>query len=629
MDLRKLWYFLVAASAGGVSAGARQLGLAQSTVSGALSSLEASLGAALFESTSVGSRLTPPAIRLRDYAAWLTLEAEQAFLNLYTGRIDQPEQVAVFLHGIPRGSIVDWATMRGALSSASGGGPRASITTYDDDHGADRRKDEKGLVLRYRLAPPGEARCDETIVVEDSWRLLALRDPLYDGTAVDWNSLADVRLALPPMIGEIGLALSLPGSRKPEIAALDPAGVPYTVERKDSALLVPAGCLPSGFSSLGLRVTEVWGVPLVPVLEIGAGISRGLGQKRLTRAIRDEIAKVASGGETPPIQLRTLSARVDLHTFRCFAATVETGSTAQAAQACFIVQPALSGQIRKLERALARQLFVRSHAGMAPTPAGRRLYGMIAPLLNDHLTALERLREGRWSGRSTGRVRLGIIPAANENSLIAEASSEALAAWRSGYPSTSVSVAEGYTSVLVRWLRTHLIDLAIIDSLENHPGIRVAPIFREPVALVFAPGSAWDTGEKTIGSRQLTGGKLALASRRFGIRSLVDHAFAAAGTRIAPSLEVDSMAIALRLVATDGWATILPPSAVYNQLNKGLLKRRLLIDPIIERRICAAVRQKSNVSPETRALVDLLVAAFQTRPHGPDVIPYPARTLRV
>lgn len=620
MDIRALWYFLAAASAGGISAGARRLGLAQSTLSGALASLEAQFGAPLFEMTPIGNRLTTPAVRLRDYASWLVMEAEQAFLDLHAGRIGSTGQVSVLMHGIPRGSVADWAAMKGALCSVSHSGARASFVV-SDSHATECGRGEN-IVLRYLLAQSGTVvSSDHAFRAEDSWRLLALRDEAKTDSPVEWRKLAEFRLIVPPIVNGLQEALAqLPDSLALEIAAFDPAGAPYTIlSRKDAALLVPASCLPAGYSPLGLKILSIRGAPLVPVLEMERPVIEKLGEGELARSIRDEITRAAKTGDCGQGHLLSLDAHVDLHTFRCFAATFETGNTSLAAKACFIVQPALSGQVRKLERSLSHQLFVRSHVGMTPTPAGRRLYGLISPVLNDHKTAMERIRDRRWSGGANGRVRLGIIPAANENSLIAEASSDALASWRVQFPDTQISVAEGYTGVLIRWLRTHLIDLAIIDTTENQPGLQVMPIFRESITLVFAPGSSWDTGEDEISGTEISGRRLALASQRFGLRALVDKAFAAANVTVAPDLEVDSMAIALQLVRTAGWATILPASAVHRQLSEGLLKRQLLVEPRIERRICVAIRSHSSISPEANVLLNKIDASFRTRSASGDI----------
>ncbi len=64
---------------------------------------------------------------------------------------------------------------------------------------------------------------------------------------------------------------------------------------------------------------------------------------------------------------------VDTRLLRYFLAVAEEGSLTRAAERMFVSQPALTKQIRQLERLLGLQLFTRSRAGMALTEPGRAL----------------------------------------------------------------------------------------------------------------------------------------------------------------------------------------------------------------------------------------------------------------
>lgn len=618
MNIRNLWYFLWAASSGGPSAGARTLRIAQSTMSGAIGALEAEMNSRLFDPTPAGMKPTAAAIRLRDYALWLLLETEQALLDLQAGNVGSTERIPIFAYGVPRGSLTDWAILRGTLRSVARNGRGASLVIAETV--PPERIRTNGVVARYHLVANSHGQM-HLAGVADGWSAISMRDNGDSENEIAWNALSDFRLIVQPLPGVAANTWrDAFGGAAPDVSAIDPCGAPFTLlERKDAVLLLPTSSLPAGYAVPRVKIMTVTGAPVTPVLEIEAVGEVFPGKIELVRHLRHELTAVVAGGGSQPPRIMALEKRIDLHTLRCFLATMETGNTSRAAQACFIVQPALSGQIRKLEKSLSRQLFDRSRSGMTPTAAGRRLHGFVEPILGDHATARERLREGRWSGQRKARVRLGIIPAASEDSLIAESAADALAGWRGGFPDTPISVAEGYTSVLFRWLRTHLIDLAIIDTTESQPGLEVIPIFRESIALVFAPGSVWDTGDSTINGADLLPELLAIPSKRFGLRALFDKAFAEVGIVITPNLEVDSMAIVLRLLRNGDWATILPPSAVHRQLSEGSLKRRLLRNPSIERRICAAQRSQSRLHTETTALLDELNLAFGNRISSSDL----------
>src|SRR5918999_370684 len=62
---------------------------------------------------------------------------------------------------------------------------------------------------------------------------------------------------------------------------------------------------------------------------------------------------------------------LSLQQLRCFCAALELGSFTAAAEALRVSQPAVAEQIRKLERVLGADLFVRAGRGVVPTQAGR------------------------------------------------------------------------------------------------------------------------------------------------------------------------------------------------------------------------------------------------------------------
>lgn len=83
-----------------------------------------------------------------------------------------------------------------------------------------------------------------------------------------------------------------------------------------------------------------------------------------------------------------------------FIVVAEEGSISRAAENLYITQPALSKQIKLLEKELGYKLFIRSHKGMALTESGKLLYKDIQPLLlllknkiNEH-KKIEKIRFG-------------------------------------------------------------------------------------------------------------------------------------------------------------------------------------------------------------------------------------------
>ncbi|MEU6175439.1 LysR family transcriptional regulator [Streptantibioticus parmotrematis] len=90
---------------------------------------------------------------------------------------------------------------------------------------------------------------------------------------------------------------------------------------------------------------------------------------------------------------------MDLALLRTFVAVHRAGSFTRAAQLLGLSQPAVTGQIRSLERQLGRPLFRRLPRGVAATTAGDELAWKVAP----HLDALREIAEGELDDESGGR----------------------------------------------------------------------------------------------------------------------------------------------------------------------------------------------------------------------------------
>jgi DNA-binding transcriptional LysR family regulator len=79
---------------------------------------------------------------------------------------------------------------------------------------------------------------------------------------------------------------------------------------------------------------------------------------------------------------------LDLNLLRLFDALMTEGSLTRAAEALSITQPAASHALRRLHDAVGADLFLRSHAGMAPTQRARSLWPVVQRALADLRQAL-------------------------------------------------------------------------------------------------------------------------------------------------------------------------------------------------------------------------------------------------
>ena len=90
---------------------------------------------------------------------------------------------------------------------------------------------------------------------------------------------------------------------------------------------------------------------------------------------------------------------MDLALLRTFVTVHRAGSFTRAAQLLGLSQPAVTGQIRTLERQVGRPLFLRLPRGVAPTTIGDELAHKVAP----HLDALLHIAEHELDVESASR----------------------------------------------------------------------------------------------------------------------------------------------------------------------------------------------------------------------------------
>src|SRR5690348_4001071 len=99
---------------------------------------------------------------------------------------------------------------------------------------------------------------------------------------------------------------------------------------------------------------------------------------------------------------------MELQQFRYVAAVAEEGNFTRAAARCFVVQSALSHQIKRLEEELGVTLFNRTSRRVELTAAGTAFLAAARTALN----AAERaaVDAAAAAGHITGRLRVGVIP---------------------------------------------------------------------------------------------------------------------------------------------------------------------------------------------------------------------------
>ena len=207
---------------------------------------------------------------------------------------------------------------------------------------------------------------------------------------------------------------------------------------------------------------------------------------------------------------------MDTRQLAAFCAVVERRSFSQAAERLGVTQPAVSLQVRALEKRLGTQLLDRSGRRVEPTEAGWRLYRgaqrMLA--LEDQLLAeVAASAEGELAGdlvlgASTGPAAV-VVPVV-------------LGEFQRQNPDVRVFLTVSDTHTVVERVAARELELGIVGAARRHRGVRFEPFFSDEVILVCPPGHRF--AGRTVTLDELREEPLILMQEGAGVRQIVEDA---------------------------------------------------------------------------------------------------------
>jgi len=241
---------------------------------------------------------------------------------------------------------------------------------------------------------------------------------------------------------------------------------------------------------------------------------------------------------------------MNIRDLRYVVAVAELEHFGRAAEQCHVSQPALSGQIRKLEEELGIVLFERTRRSVRVTGAGDRIVAKARQLIElaDDITATARAARDPLSGP----FRLGMIP-----TVAPDLSPHILPAIRRELPDLTLTLVEDLTGGLEARLSAGELDAAILATAPADPHLAEMPLYREPFLVALAAGHPL-AGRDAIDLPALKPERLLLLAEGHCLRDqVVDLCQTAQGLPNANTRET-SLATLLALVAAGDGLTLVP-----------------------------------------------------------------------
>jgi DNA-binding transcriptional LysR family regulator len=215
---------------------------------------------------------------------------------------------------------------------------------------------------------------------------------------------------------------------------------------------------------------------------------------------------------------------MDTRQLAAFCAVVERRSFSQAAEQLGVTQPAVSLQIRSLEKRLGMQLLDRSGRRVEPTEAGNRLYRSAQRLLAMEEQLLADLGD-EAEGELAGRLEIGASTGPGGTVLPV-----VLAEFQQLHSGVRVALAVSDTQHVVEQVARREVELGVVGASRRHRGVVFEPFFHDQVVLAVPRGHRF--AGKTVTLEELKGEPLVLMQEGAGVRQVIEEELREAGVRL-------------------------------------------------------------------------------------------------
>src|SRR3982751_6451778 len=257
---------------------------------------------------------------------------------------------------------------------------------------------------------------------------------------------------------------------------------------------------------------------------------------------------------------------MDTRQLAAFCAVVERKSFSQAAERLGVTQPAVSLQVRSLEKRLGRTLLDRSGRRVEPTEAGLALYRGAQRMLQLETQLVEELDAGE-AGELRGTLEVGA--STGPGSTVVPV---LLCEFQRANPGVGISLSISDTQSVVDRVADRELELGVVGAARRHRGVVFEPLFRDEVVLACPPDHRF--AGRTVTLDDLREEPLIVMQEGAGVRQVIEDELRRAGTRLRdldPKLELGLQESARSAVVAGYGVTFISRAAIEADLAAGTL----------------------------------------------------------
>lgn len=277
----------------------------------------------------------------------------------------------------------------------------------------------------------------------------------------------------------------------------------------------------------------------------------------------------------------------------------------KAAEKCFVSQPTLSGQIRKLEDELNIQLMERSSRKVIFTQAGLDIVNKAKTILLEAKSLKEIAKS--HNEPMQGTLHIGLIPTVAPYLLPL-----IIPAIKQHFPDLELFLHENQTDILIKQLEDGDLDCLMLAILPGMESLQQYTLYDEPLELALSELHPWANKEE-VSIDKLSGEHLLMLEDGHCLRDQAMGFCFAAGAIEDNSFKATSLETLRHMISADNGLTLLPQLAIPTSRHQAGIKYIPFTKPRPSRTVGLVCRTNSVRKVCFQELSKLITASVQAQ----------------
>lgn len=293
-----------------------------------------------------------------------------------------------------------------------------------------------------------------------------------------------------------------------------------------------------------------------------------------------------------------------LRQIRAFVAVAQNKSYTKASRAIGLSQPAVTANVRLLERALGVRLLDRTTRSVGMTNEGRSFLSISERLLNDLGAAIVDIRGS--NERRRGCVEVACLP-----SVAAQLVCPLMHSFVALYPGATVKMYDGDALDVLNRVRSQEADFGISSYSQPAPDMEFVPILRDRFCVLCNKAHPL-ARKKEVYLRDLKDHPFLVLGSTSGTRPILNEMTVRTGVQLNIVCETKQLSTLAGMIRAGIGVSVVPEVCVLNTGVSGLVTKPLL-EPSLGRDLGLVLRRGRTLSPAAEGFLSAVVNEMPVR----------------